>query len=262
MSTGDGSPGESGKGPVGEGEYVVQSGDCMSSIAITHGHFWETLWNDPANAALKKARGNPNILLPGDRVTIPPLRPKAEPRANNARHRFVKKGVPTKFRLRLVEEVREDVAEPEAPPPRYVGKDVYTEDPKADARAVEERPRANVPYRLEIQGKQITGKTDGGGYLEITLAEGTEGEARLLLNPDTLRQEEFRIMLGHLDPIDEITGVKQRLANLTFDCGDRSSEMTPGLREAIAAFQQHVGINVSGELTAEVRQKLRERHGS
>jgi Putative peptidoglycan binding domain len=261
MSASDGPSGESGHGPVGEGEYLVQSGDCISSIAKTHGHFWETLWNDPANAKLKAARGNPNILFPGDRVTIPPIRNKVESRPNNARHRFVRKGVPSKFRLRLVAENREDVAASQGSPPRYEGKDVYSEDPVPDQRAVQERPRASVPYRIEIQGKQITGKTDGDGYLEVAI-EGTEGEARLLLNPDTLQQEEFRIMLGHLDPIDEIVGVKQRLANLTFDCGDRSNEMTPGFREAIEAFQQHVGINVSGELTAEVRQKLRERHGS
>jgi hypothetical protein len=246
---------------VGEGEYLVQSGDCISSIARSHGHFWETLWNDPANATLKAARGNPNILLPGDRVTIPPIRPKVESRPNNARHRFVKKGVPVKFRLRLIAEQWEEVAEPPAPPPRYEGNDVYVEDPEPAHRAVQERPRANIPYRLELQGRQITGQIDGDGYLEVAI-DGTEREARLLLNPDTLQQEEFRIMLGHLDPIEEIVGVKQRLANLTFDCGDRSNEMTPGLREAIAAFQRHVGIEVSGELTDETRQQIRQRHGS
>jgi len=261
MSASDGPADDSSHGPVGKGDYLVQSGDCMSSIAKTHGHSWETLWNHPANAKLKAARGNPNILLPGDRVTVPPLRNKVESRPNNARHRFVLKGVPIKFRLRLVAENREDVPEPESPPPRYDGRDVHTEDPKPTQRAVQERPRANVPYLIEIQGKQIKGQTDGDGYIEVVIA-GTEREARLLLNPDTLQQEEFRIMLGHLDPLDEIAGVKQRLANLTFDCGDRSDEVTPGFRDAIEAFQQHVGIDVSGELTAEVRQKLRERHGS
>lgn len=233
----------------------------MSSIAKAHGHFWDTLWNDPANAELKAARGDPNILLPGDRVTIPPIRCKEESRATDQRHRFRRKGEPTKFRLRLVEERKDEQAEPVSPPPRYQGKDVITEDPEPQPHPVEDRPRANVPYVLDVEGATTRGQTDGDGYLEVFIP-GTARSARLLLNPGTPQQEEFPISLGHLDPIGEIVGVKQRLANLTFDCGDRSDEMTPGLQEAIRAFQQKVGMQVTGELTAEVRQKIRDLHGS
>ena len=53
-------------------DYTVQSSDCMSSIAYENGFFWKTLWNLPDNTALKAQRKNPNVLMTGDIVHIPP----------------------------------------------------------------------------------------------------------------------------------------------------------------------------------------------
>ena len=58
-------------GPLGDGDYVVVEGDCMESIAADAGFLWTTIWNHPQNAALKKARVTPNVLLPGDRPVYP-----------------------------------------------------------------------------------------------------------------------------------------------------------------------------------------------
>jgi hypothetical protein len=60
--------------PVGSGNYTVQEGDCITSIASLAGHFWKTLWEHPSNADLSHARKSPNILLTGDILTIPPIR--------------------------------------------------------------------------------------------------------------------------------------------------------------------------------------------
>ena len=70
--------------------YVVKPGDCMASIAVEHNFLWETLWNLPENAALKDSRQDPYVLLPGDQVFIPELRPKEVPRATD---NFTRKGV-------------------------------------------------------------------------------------------------------------------------------------------------------------------------
>src|SRR4051794_16020668 len=87
--------------PCGSGDYIVGQGDGFSSIADAHGFFWSTLWELPENAALKEARANPEILLPGDRVTIIEKRVKSVPAAAGARHVFRRKGVPAKIRVQV-----------------------------------------------------------------------------------------------------------------------------------------------------------------
>src|SRR5687768_3491335 len=89
--------------PVGNGDYIVKRGDTISSIADKHGHFWETIWNQPENAALKNARQHPEILLPGDRLTIPPLQLKKEKIKTLALHRFKRKGIPSKIEYTVVD---------------------------------------------------------------------------------------------------------------------------------------------------------------
>src|SRR5262249_17842677 len=106
--------------PVGKGDYVVQSGDCMESIAYEHGFLAKTLWNLPENAELRNHR-EPNVLLPGDRVTIPPIRLREEDRPTDQRHRFRLLGPPCQFRLRFLDD--------------------------------KQQPRSGVPYVLTIDGQ-------------------------------------------------------------------------------------------------------------
>lgn len=248
-------------GPIGEGDHEVRDGECMSSIAKTTGHFWETIWNDPGNSELKSVRKDPNVLLPGDRVVVPPLRPKQEPGATEQHHRFRRKGEPAKLRIRLVREPDRDPTE--APEMIVVqsGKDSITEDPEPQTQALEDEPRAAVPYILDVDGERYEGTTDADGYLEAPIP-GNARKAKLLLNPGTENEEELDLVLGRLDPISEYVGVKQRLANLTFECGDRTDELTDGLRWAIKAFQHKHGLEETGDLTEELRNMIQDLHGA
>lgn len=256
------SPATSADGPKGSGDYVVREGDCVASIACDHGHLWETLWNDPANAALKNARKDPNVLLAGDRLTVMPLRLKHESRPTDQKHRFRRKGGPAKFRLRLMEEQEAPPpATPAEPDPIYQGKDVITEDPLVEEQQTQDRGVAGAPYVLNIDGRLYQGQTDDEGFLEVTIPPDARSGA-VTFHPGTLAERVIDLQLGWLSPITEPVGLKQRLANLSFDCGDRDNAMTPGLEAALRAFQEKYGLQVTGEADAPTRQRLRELHGS
>lgn len=250
------------EGPKGSGDYVVRTGDCIASIACDHGHVWETLWNEPANAELKSARTDPNVLLDGDRLTIPALRPRSEARATGQRHRFLRKGVPAKLRLRLLEE--RSPPPPQQPPepvPIYRNRDVITEDPIVEVQPFEDRGAANAPYVLSIDGHPLSGQTDGEGFLEVRVPPNAKS-GTVTFYPGTPKEQVIALQLGGLEPITEAIGIKQRLANLSFDCGDRGNEATVGLASAIRAFQKKYQLDITGEADAPTRQHLLELHGS
>src|SRR6185503_16392045 len=69
--------------------HVVKQGECLSSIARKYGFAdYHTIYDDPANARLKKLRGNPNVVQPGDQLFIPEKQQRQVPRATDQRHRF------------------------------------------------------------------------------------------------------------------------------------------------------------------------------
>ena len=197
--------------------YEVQAGDCISSIAEQFGFFWQTIWD--ANPALKSLRKNPNVLLPGDIVKIPDLVVKQQSCPTDKRHSFVKKGTPAKFRLILE---RHNV------------------------------PLANRPYILDIDGKIFEGRTDSTGLVEADISPSARhGVIRL---PDD--QLECELELGHLDPLNELAGVQQRLQNLGFLESAPSGEMDEDTKAALLYFQSSVNLPPTGELDEATRGKL------
>ena len=245
-------------------DYVAKAGDCLTSIAFEHGFDWKTLWNHPNNAKLRDARKDPNVLLAGDVVHIPERNPKQLTLATGQRHKIV---VPraTTLRLRIVE--------PQAPSPSAgaqggpspipgdPGKDVATEDPPYDPVQMNLEARANVPYELVIDGKEISGSTDSDGQIVQPIAPNAK-RAKLILEPDTPNQRTIDIKLGHLDPPDTVAGAKQRLANLGYESGDRGDEVTPDFSYVLTTFQVHQGLSDTGELDDAIRQKLNDLHGT
>lgn len=202
---------------------TVNPGDSIPSIAHDSGHFWETLWNLPANADLKNKRKNPNILAPGDEVTVPPIRVKDYSCATDSRHSFKRKGVPAKLKMQLF----------------LMGE-----------------PRRNEPYTLILDDEMIKGTTDGDGNLEHFIKPNTKGGV-LRLNGG---KEEYPVRVGHLNPMDNISGQKQRLNNLGFNCGDESNEKSEKFSEAISQFQGENGLKVTGEMDDATKSKLESLH--
>ncbi|MEJ7712149.1 MAG: peptidoglycan-binding domain-containing protein [Pyrinomonadaceae bacterium] len=142
-----------------------------------------------------------------------------------------------------------------------------TEDPETDTTPQPDKPRVGVPYIIEIDGKTISGQTDADGRIEQSIPPNAR-QGRLILDPGTLNEVELPLNLGHLNPLTDASGVadasgaKHRLANLGFDCGDRSDETTPELTAALRAFQEKHGLQVTGEVDQATRDEIYQLHGS
>ncbi|MEO8379869.1 MAG: peptidoglycan-binding domain-containing protein [Acidobacteriota bacterium] len=204
-------------------KHVVEQGECIDSIAFAYGHFPETLWTDAANAALKELRPDPNVLLPGDEVTIPDKRLKTVMRATGATHRFRRKGVPEKLRLQFL---REGEA------------------------------RANEAYVLEIDGVKQSGTTDAEGRLEQWIPPNARRGKVVFHDTDA-----YELLLGELDPIDTISGVQARLRSLGFYEGPIDGEETVQMEEAIQEFQAASQLDPFGAIDEATRAALRTAYG-
>jgi N-acetylmuramoyl-L-alanine amidase len=214
--------------PVGQGDYVVKQGDCMSSIAKDTGHFWETIWNDGANSELQSVRKDPNTLMPGDRVTIPEKKPKNDSGATEQRHRFVRKGEPAKLRVQLV----------------FAGE-----------------PLANQPYKLVIDGSTThESTTDAVGNIDPTSIPGNARRGDLYVGPED-EQVHYELKLGSMGPKDAVRGAQERLRNLGFGAPD-SGVADAQTQAAVRAFQEHTETEVTGELDEAVMGALKDAHGS
>lgn len=208
-------------------KYVVKQGDCFSSIAAKHGFLLKTLWEYPPNEPLVQKRQSPNILYPGDEIFIPENDLKEESRATEDTHVFRIEREKTELHLRML---RED------------------------------EPRGNVKYSLEIGNKIIEAATDGDGWIKQTIPAAAK-TARLILQPGTVEAEEYELLLGHLDPLEENPGVADRLQNLGFYFGfdDDNDE---ALKCALEGFQNKHELPETGEPDAATLDKLKQIHGS
>lgn len=242
--------------------YTVCQGDCLSSIADEHGLFWESIWQHPNNTELVSERKDPNVLEPGDKLFLPDKTRKQVSGATEQRHRFVKKGTPVVLRLRIMEEPLPEGTEEGANDVSDGSQtDSVTEDPPYEPEQVEDIPRSNAPYTLDVDGRLTQGHTDGDGRIELSIP-ATAKSARLIIDPGTNKETDIPVQIGHLNPVSKISGVKQRLQNLGFDCGDDDETETPDFGEAVRAFQEKSGLSVTGEADEQTRSALEKAHGS
>ncbi len=205
--------------------HQVKQGDCISSIAFENGFFPDTIWNHPNNAELKGKRKDPNILMPGDMVFVPDKRPKEVSEPTNQVHKFKCKNTPEKFKLQLL---------------------------------IDEEPRANEAYELEIEGLKFSGKTDSQGRIEQSIPPNAKNGKLLLANGT----EVYQLQLGKLNPSDEITGAQGRLWNLGFFLGAIDGKMSDELEIAIQEFQFAHDIEPNGELNQVTKDALEQDYGA
>ena len=215
-----------GSGPIGQGSHVVREGECMSSLAAQKGLFVAQIFEHPANAQLSTVRGGPNILLPGDRLTIPPFGIKDVDRPTERLNRFTLLGDLVFLRIRVLER---------------------------------DQPLALKPFTLTVGGLTINDTTGPDGTIEAQIPPtATAGFLRVGSGDDLFQ---ITLKLGALNPVESNTGVQQRLLNLGFNCGPIDGIVGPRTRGAIRNFQARFGLNVDGKMNAETRDRLKQEHG-
>lgn len=219
-------PAVSPQGPIGQGEHKVREGECVTSIAFEAGLPEERVWDDPANAAVKTARVDRNILLDGDRLHVPEIARREEPGATEMRHRFELKIPPVLLRLRMLDE---------------------------------DEPRANEPYCLKIDGRVLQGTTDAAGCLQVEIPP--QAKRAVLRMGDIQSGEDYVLQIGALDPLDQISGIQSRLLNLGFDPGPIDGVLGPKTERALTAFQRKHDLEPTGRPDSPTQQKLKEQYG-
>jgi N-acetylmuramoyl-L-alanine amidase len=220
--------------------HRVQQGECLSSIAKDYGFAdWRTIYEHSENAAFREKRPDPNILCPDDLIYIPDKETREESRGTDAKHNFKRKTPKTLLRLALKNRIWQ--------------------------------PLANKRYELVIHGAFHPGSTNGEGILEQEIpADLEEAELTVWMVQNLSEQSpdgqlyRWTLKIGHLDPIEEITGVQARLNNLGIPCGvvdgSQSSEATEAMRASIKAFRSRVDLGQSSTIDRATRLRLVEKH--
>lgn len=202
----------------------MDQGECLSSIANKYGHLKDTIWNHSRNTDLRQKRLNSDTLYPGDVIFIPPITVKEIGCPVDNKYKFVKKICYVRFRLRLL---------------------------------LNDTPRANEPYTLDIGGLTFTGTTDNEGWLEEQIP-ASETSGTLTLEDG---QEQLDLGMGHLDPIEEITGIQGRLSDLAYMDDNVTGVWDETTADAVRALQRKNKLPETGQMDAATVSALKKEYG-
>jgi len=191
---------------------------------------FKAVWNSADNAKLRDRRPDPNILMPGDELTLPEGKPREYALKTGKHHQIVLKVPIKELRLRIL--------------------------------LHQDEPLANASYRLTLDdtAEPRTGTTDGDGVLKEKVRINIPGG---LLEIDGRR---FRLRFNYIDPLptgtkESAVGVFSRLANLGYESGGASQTSSPALRSALLLYQTDAGIEATGQLDDETKKQLEKDFG-
>ncbi len=209
-------------------DYIVKQGEHIPGLADRFGfRDYDTIWSLPQNADLKKERGNPNVLFPGDHVFIPDKQVKTVDGVTEKLHTMVLAGA--KLTLRVV------------------------------LRNIDDEPMAGVSCELEVMSKKDTLVANPNGLIKEDIPkQAHDGELKVL---DSV----IVVQIGDLDPPDKESGQLARLVNLGYYLGAPGPLDKEQFRSAVEEFQcdhkKSDGLKVTGDCDDQTQQVLLKVHG-
>lgn len=227
-------------------KHVVKQGECLSSIAHKYGFLsWRTIYEAPDNTELRKKRPNPNLIYPGDVLTIPdsPGSDGFTVKVSTGRTaQVVVDREPALLRLKLLDQA--------------------------------EGQGEVASYELEVEGLAEPKKGEIGqdGEVEVAVPAWAQ-KGRITLKSKSSGEviRVFDLLIGHLDPVSTPSGLRERLRRLGFDPGPdpapyedekEDDEIRPQVEYALRAFQSQYGLQETGMPSEETRNKLVELAGA
>lgn len=215
-------------------QHTVAQGETLLRIAKQYGYQTsKALYNHPSNAEFKALRPDPNLIYPGDKITIPPKKEKFIPLRTNSINSFVVQNEKEYFRLQVSYDDGDDVA----------GKRVV----------------------LNIGSQTIDTVLQSDGLIEVELNnnDALTGTVDLYLNEgETTPTKSFAVQIGNLDPIDTLSGVQGRCNMLGFDCGTVDGVMGKKTRIGVKEFQYEHDLDIDGIPGPKTKAKLQQVFGS
>jgi hypothetical protein len=232
------------------GSHAVKAGEHLVRIAAEERvGSYHTLWDHPGNAALKQRRANPNILLPGDAVEIPNPAPRQEQIDTLQTHRFVAQRQDVlALRLTLRDENDQPLANLTCQFPEEGTETVST--------AAGELLKTELPPAFEVGVLRCP-------YREVDLSQRGTAPAETFTGTSKVELR-YAVAVGHLDPLDEKSGLQARLSNLGYYAGEigYADEDAMALKCAIEEFEKENGLTPKGDpADAAMQAKLKDVHG-
>lgn len=215
-------------------QHTVAQGETLLRIAKQYGYQTsKALYNHPSNAEFKALRPDPNLIYPGDKITIPQKKEKFIPLRTNSINSFVVQNEKEYFRLQIIHEDGDDIT----------GKRIV----------------------ITIGSQTIDTVLPSNGLIEVELNENDSltGQVDLYLKEDqSSPSESFTAQVGHLDPIDTLSGVQARCNLLGFDCGTVDGINGSKTKAGVRDFQYEHDLEVDGIAGAKTKAKLQQVFGS
>jgi len=246
-------------------EHRLDPGECLQSLALGNGFKdGKAIYDAPENADLRNLRVVPAAVAPGDTVVIPDRKPRTLSLPTEKVHKIVVRRPKALLRVQVCDEAGE--------------------------------PLASKPYELTLGKTTIKDTTTGAGLIEQPLPLDVT-DAKLIVHEKGSKDEgrwRWHLTMATLEGSDTPRGQWQRLVNLGYWCepdsgdgdadevGDEGGETAAGgdaadgddedgddeddvpmdsFALAVRAFQHDEGLDETGEVDDDTRDRLIKRHG-